>query len=76
MNKAKWIPTYERMPNKEEFKKTYDEDVDGAEFIVTIDDAEVATTLYLSKEGLWFDENHNLYPVAAWQPMPDAWKGE
>ena len=73
-NVGKWIPTSERLPNEEDFVKAYCRNHYCAEFIVMIEGATRPTTLYY-KNGIWTDEINNHYRVAAWQPLPEPYKG-
>ena len=52
----RWIPTTERLPNQREFIESYVRSAYAAEFLVTIEGADKATTLYYSQTGVWFDE--------------------
>ena len=70
-----WIPITERLPGHREFVESYDPSNYGAEFLVTITGADKATTLYYSQTGVWFDEQREPYKVAAWMPLPEAFKG-
>ena len=71
----KWIPTADRLPDQREFIESYVRSAYAAEFLVTIEGAEKATTLYYSQTGVWFDETGEPYKVAAWMPLPEAFKG-
>lgn len=66
---GEWIPCSERLPEVPEGI----EDDDCPEFNVTIKGAKEATTLRCDSEGTWFDDHGNLYPVIAWQPLPEAY---
>lgn len=70
----RWIPCSERLP---EVQKGIDDD-ECPEFNVVIKGAIKATTLRCSSDGQWFDEFGNVYPVIAWQPLPEPYqqKGE
>ena len=70
-----WIPTTERLPDQREFIESYVRSAYAAEFLVTIEGAEKATTLYYSQTGVWFDEQGEPYKVVAWMPLPEAFKG-
>ena len=71
-----WIPTAERLPGHREFIEAYDSSNYGAaEFLVTIEGADKATTLYYSQTGVWFDEAGEPYKVVAWMPLPERYKG-
>ena len=70
-----WIPCNERMPSEKEWVESYIRDEHASEFIVMIKGASRPTTLYLSKDHYWFDENHYFYEVCAWMPLPEPWKG-
>lgn len=71
----KWIPTTERLPNQMEFIEAYVHTHYAAEFLVTIEGADKATTLYYSQTGVWFDEQGEPYKVVAWMSLPKAFKG-
>ena len=70
-----WIPTTERLPDQREFIESYVRSAYAAEFLVTIEGAEKATTLYYSQTGVWFDETGEPYKVVAWMPLPERYKG-
>ena len=70
-----WIPTTERLPDQREFIESYVRSVYAAEFLVTIEGADKATTLYYSQTGVWFDEQGEPYKVVAWMPLPEVFKG-
>lgn len=70
----KWIPTAERLPNQMEFIESYVRSKYAAEFLVTIDGAEKATTLYYSQTGVWFDDNGDPYNVVAWMKLPKRYR--
>lgn len=72
---SNWIPCSERLPNEIEFQEVYCRNQYAAEFLVTIKGATRPTTLYF-KNNSWFDEERNYYKVAAWQPLPEPYKGE
>lgn len=59
-----WIPVEERLPNEEEFIKSYCRNKYAAEFIVMIKGATKPTTLYY-RNGTWADEENNHYNVIA-----------
>ncbi|MDD7051549.1 MAG: hypothetical protein PUI41_11645 [Lachnospiraceae bacterium] len=69
-----WIPCSERLPEVPEGT----EDDDCPEFNVTIKGASRAAILRCSSDGTWFDEFGHVYPVIAWQPLPEPYqpKGE
>lgn len=71
---SNWIPCSERLPNEIEFQEAYCRNQYAAEFLVTIKGATRPTTLYF-KNNSWFDEERNYYKVAAWQPLPEPYKG-
>ena len=70
-----WISTADRLPNQREFIESYVRSAYAAEFLVTIDGADKATTLYYSQTGVWFDEQGEPYKVVAWMPLPERYKG-
>lgn len=73
-----WIPCSERLP--EEFEATdYIEQMiyEGkvTEYIVMIQGAKKATTLYYAGDGYWYDEvSQEYYDVIAWKPLPEPYK--
>lgn len=69
-----WIPVSERLP-EEPGKDLDPDDVLGyPEYIVTIEYAEKATTLFYLGEGNWYDEiTENYYNVTAWIELPEAY---
>lgn len=69
-----WIPTTERLPDQREFIESYVRSAYAAEFLVTIDGADKATTLYYSQTGVWFDEQGEPYKVVAWMLLPERYK--
>lgn len=71
----RWIPTTERLPDQREFIESYVRSEYAAEFLVTIEGADKATTLYYSQTGVWFDEQGEPYKVVAWMPLPERYKG-
>ena len=64
-----------REATEREFIESYVRSAYAAEFLGTIEGAEKATTLYYSQTGVWFDEQREPYKVAAWMPLPEAFKG-
>ena len=70
-----WIPTTERLPDQREFIEAYVRHAYAAEFLVTIEGADKATTLYYSQTGVWFDEQREPYKVVAWMPLPEVFRG-
>ena len=70
-----WIPTADQLPNQREFIESYVRSAYAAEFLVTIEGADKATTLYYSQTGVWFDEQGEPYKVVAWMPLPARYKG-
>ena len=70
----KWMPTAERLPNQREFIESYVRGEYAAEFLVTIEGAEKATTLYYSQTGLWFDDHGDPYNVVAWMKLPKRYR--
>ena len=71
----KWISTADRLPDQREFIESYVRSAYAAEFLVTIDGADKATTLYYSQTGVWFDEQREPYKVVTWMPFPERYKG-
>ena len=69
-----WIPTTERLPDQREFIESYVRSAYAAEFLVTIEGADKATTLYYSQTGVWFDEQGEPYKVVAWMPLPEVFR--
>lgn len=70
-----WIPTTERLPDQREFIEAYVRHAYASEFLVTIEGADKATTLYYSQTGVWFDEQREQYKVVAWMPLPEVFRG-
>ena len=75
LKETQWIPTTERLPDQREFIESYVRSEYAAEFLVTIEGADKATTLYYSQTGVWFDEQGEPYKVVAWMPLPERYKG-
>ena len=61
--------------DQREFIESYVRSAYAAEFLVTIEGADKATTLYYSQTGVWFDEQGEPYKVVAWMPLPERYKG-
>lgn len=69
-----WIPVEERLP---EVCRKIEEDSECPEYNVTIPGAEKATTLkYSPADETWFDDLGYVYPVIAWQPLPEIYHPE
>lgn len=69
-----WIPVEERLP---EVCRKIEEDSECPEYNVMIPGAEKATTLkYSPADETWFDDLGYVYPVIAWQPLPEAYHSE
>ena len=69
-----WIPVEERLP---EVCRKIEEDPECPEYNVTIQGAEKATTLkYSPADETWFDDMGYIYPVVAWQPLPEVYHPE
>ena len=69
-----WIPVEERLP---EVCRKIEEDSECPEYNVTIQGAEKATTLkYSPADETWFDDFGYVYPVVAWQPLPEVYRLE
>lgn len=69
-----WIPVEERLP---EASRKIEEDADCPEYNVTIQGAEKSTTLkYSPADSTWFDDSGFIYPVVAWQPLPETYRPE
>lgn len=69
-NERKWILCSERMP---EVPAEMD-DERCPEFNVTIKGAAETTTLKCGSDGTWFDDDGYVYPVIAWQPLPEPYR--
>lgn len=67
-----WIPVEERLP---EVPEGADDD-DCPEFNVTIKGANRSFTLRCTPDGTWLDEFGHVYPVIAWQPLPEPYRSE
>ena len=69
-----WIPVEECLP---EVCRKIEEDHECPEYNVTIQGAEKATTLkYSPADETWFDDMGYVYPVVAWQPLPEVYHPE
>lgn len=71
-----WIPCSERLPSEKEWTDSYIRNKKASEFFVMIKGADRPTTLYLSRDYYWFDENRDFYEVVAWMPLPEPYKAE
>lgn len=69
----RWIPVSERLPNEDEFIKSYRRNKYAAEFIVMIKGANRPTTLYFTHDGWWTDNMKDRYDVTAWMPLPEPY---
>ena len=69
-----WIPCSERLPNMEERLKAYVKNHYASEFIVMIRGANRPTTLLLTHDNYWVDENRDEYDVIAWRQLPEPYK--
>lgn len=64
--KTSWIPCNERLPDVTELE-------DDRAYIVTIEGAEEAATLYYNN-GEWTDDFGNCYSVLAWMEFPEVYQ--
>ena len=71
-----WIPVEERLPEVDADIEETIEDDDCHEYNVTIRGALESTTLQYSPDGVWFDDNGNVYDVIAWRPLPERYHPE
>ncbi len=71
-----WIPVEERLPEVDADIEETIEDDDCPEYNVTIRGALESTTLKYSPDGVWFDDNGNVYDVIAWRPLPERYHPE
>lgn len=71
-----WIPVEERLPEVDADIEETIEDDDCPEYNVTIRGALESTTLKYSPDGVWFDDNGNVYDVIAWRPLPEPYRPE
>ena len=68
---TQWIPVAERLPEEPcDFVPDFGE---LPEYLVTIEDASVATTCSYCGNGEWWSEG-NFYNVVAWMPLPEAYR--
>lgn len=67
---SEWISVSERLPDENERRKSYDRTKYASEFIVMIEGATNPTTLYLTMDNYWKDDNGVFYSVKAWMPLP------
>lgn len=78
-----WIAVKDMLPPEpikpvENLAKIIDglEEGELEEYLVTIEGAVKATTLYYIGNGEWWDAiTQNFYPVVAWCRLPEAYKG-
>ena len=70
----RWISVSERLPNEDEFIKSYRRNKYAAEFIVMIKGANRPTTLYFTHDGWWTDNMKDRYDVTAWMPLPEPYR--
>ena len=69
-----WISVEERLP---EVNGKIEDDAECPEYNVTIRGAEESTTLrYSPADETWFDDLGYVYPVVAWQPLPEPYRPE
>lgn len=73
-NQPVWIPVSERLPNEDEFIKSYRRNRYAAEFIVMIKGAKKPTTLYFTHDGRWTNNMKDRYDVTAWMPLPEPYR--
>lgn len=73
-NQTMWIPVSERLPNEDEFIKSYQRSKHASEFIVMIKGANRPTTLYFTHDRWWIDDMKNRYDVTAWMSLPEPYK--
>ncbi len=76
IKKNGWIPCSEKLPEEpvpETFSGLVEMDM-YPEYIVMIDGAEKPTVLNYTGGGEWYRDG-SFYNVAAWQPMPEPYKG-
>ena len=73
-NQPVWILVSERLPNEDEFIKSYRRNKYAAEFIVMIKGANRPTTLYFTHDGWWTDNMKDRYDVTAWMPLPEPYR--
>lgn len=73
-----WIPCSERLPEEVETTDDIEEMIyegNATEYIVMIQGAKKATTLYYAGGGYWYDEvSQEYYNVKAWKPLPEPYK--
>lgn len=74
VTEQRWIPVSERLPNEDEFIKSYRRNKYAAEFIVMIKGANRPTTLYFTHDGWWTDNMKDRYDVTAWMPLPEPYR--
>ena len=69
-----WVLVSKRLPNMEERLKAYVRNHYASEFIVMIRGANRPTTLLLTQDNYWVDENRDEYDVIAWRQLPEPYK--
>ena len=78
-----WVLCADKLPEEPKEKIESIEDIESAilhgsvkEYNVTLANATRTTTLYYAGDGYWYDEtSKELYPVFAWQPLPEPCRG-
>lgn len=83
-NNNRWIPSEQKLPPEPKIKLLWTEEVEDAieqgkikEYLVTIQGAEDATTLYYIGDNKWCDCTAAIVcPVDAWMSMPAAYRPE
>lgn len=73
-----WIPCSRELPGAWDVDPDLEpEDIIWPEYIVTIAGYSEATALHYDfQERTWFDDDGNIYKVAAWMPIPEAYRPE
>ena len=71
---SEWIPISERLPDENERRKSYDRTKHASEFIVMIEGGTNPTTLYLTMDNYWKDNDGVFYSVRAWMTLPQPYR--
>lgn len=73
-NNQGWILCSERLPEEPDIQ--YQALEYFPEYNVTIEGAEISTTLHYLGDDEWRDAEGNVYDVVTWQPLPEVYKAE
>ena len=69
-NQHSWIPCCLKLPEEPDDEN----ELNYKEYLVTIRNADISTTLYYLGDGIWEDSDAQRYNVIAWAEMPEIYK--